>query len=105
MKRILTVAAAIAASAAFAAPANAAVADTSSAVATPCKAGEALTTCAERVARTAPDQAITLAFATINGAGRTLGSVIVTVDRTVDNAMAAAENACEVVFPTCVSLL
>jgi hypothetical protein len=74
-------------------------------VAAVCNSGEALTTCAERVARETPDDAITRAFAIVNSLGYTIGNVIVTVDREVDNAMAAAEGACERIFPTCVALL
>jgi hypothetical protein len=131
MKRMFIVAAAIAASAGFAAPASANTAADADAAAfaapcrtgepvatcarrivnesiyiqSPCYPGEAVSTCAERVARETPDDAITTAFAVVNSLGYTIGNVIVTVDREVDKAMAAAENACEVVFPTCVSLL
>jgi hypothetical protein len=129
MKRMfIALAAAVAASTAFAAPASAdTAADVDAKAATcyywesatqcasrilrrtvsidPCASGEAITTCAERVGRTTLNNAITTAFRTVNDAGYTIGTVIVTVDQTADWAMAVAEGGCEVVFPTCVALL
>jgi hypothetical protein len=126
MKRILIIVAAlVATSAAFAAPASAnTTLDVDKATATchwwetvpqcvkriagssftvnACQPGEAISTCAERVGRTTLNNVITTTFNAVNNAGYTVGAVIVTVDREVDRAMELSENACEIVFPECV---
>ena len=126
MKRMITAITVLAASAAFAAPANASVATDAEAWA-PCRSGEDLGTCAKRIVRdvtvsTSPSVHVCYSgesvdecleriyreadpvgdvFAAIRTVGAEAGKAIVLVRDTADRAMQTVYDACDDVISTC----